>query len=222
MKNKRQVRYKIIGEGKPLVFLHGNGEDSNIFINQIDYFKDKYQLILIDTVMHGMSNNSYAKYNFFELASDVSNILAKLNIKKASFIGFSDGANILYHLALKHGDLIDKGVAISGNINPFGFKLSVLLAIKIKEYFYFFFNRKKYYLYYLMGSNPRLKYSDLSKIDNNFLIIAGAKEEIKQSHTKKISKNIKNSKLILRSDFDHYAITKKPLIINEIISDYLK
>ncbi len=34
-----KLYYQEKGTGEPLILLHGNGEDSSYFINQIDYFQ---------------------------------------------------------------------------------------------------------------------------------------------------------------------------------------
>ena len=35
------------GSGQPMVLLHGNGEDSSYFVNQISFFESKY-LVMAD------------------------------------------------------------------------------------------------------------------------------------------------------------------------------
>ena len=41
------------GSGQPMVLLHGNGEDSSYFVNQISFFESKYLVIAVDTRGHG-------------------------------------------------------------------------------------------------------------------------------------------------------------------------
>ncbi len=213
--------YEVVGTGYPLVFLHGNGEDHNIFNNQINYFKDKYQLILIDTIMHGKSNYSYRKYNFYELAILVINVLKKEKIDKANFVGFSDGANILLHLSLLNKDIVNKAVLISGNINPRGLKFKTYLSTKLLEYKYLLTRNTKYYFYYLMGSQPKLKFKQLNKINNDFLVIAGAQDVIKLSHTKKLSNKL-NASLTIIENGNHFSLINKAKEVNNIIEEYLK
>lgn len=216
----RKIHYEIIGEGYPLIFLHGNQEDSTIFVKQIEYFKDRYQIILIDTIMHGQSNNSFQKYDFFALAHDVLNIMATEKIEKANFIGYSDGANILFHIAILNDTVINKGVAISGNIHYRGLKRKLRNEICKDTRRYFKIGSDKYYLLYLMHRQPTLKFKDLHKITSDLLIIAGSDDVIKTRHTIKISKNIQNAKLKIVDGFNHYAVVEKPDETNEIIVDY--
>ena len=37
------------GTGQPMVLLHGNGEDSSYFVNQMSFFESKYHVIAVDT-----------------------------------------------------------------------------------------------------------------------------------------------------------------------------
>ena len=40
------------GTGQPMVLLHGNGEDSSYFVNQMSFFESKYHVIAVDTIYH--------------------------------------------------------------------------------------------------------------------------------------------------------------------------
>ena len=44
------------GQGKPLVFFHGWGFDSQIWLPLIPFFKDSYQLILVDLPGFGFTS----------------------------------------------------------------------------------------------------------------------------------------------------------------------
>ena len=41
------------GEGKPLILLHGNGEDGSYFKHQMEEFSPDYRVIALDTRGHG-------------------------------------------------------------------------------------------------------------------------------------------------------------------------
>ena len=53
---KIKLHYEEKGTGQPMVLLHGNGEDSSYFKNQIEYFSKKYRVIAVDT--RGTENRS--------------------------------------------------------------------------------------------------------------------------------------------------------------------
>ncbi len=49
------IFYRITGTGKPVVFIHGFGEDGDIWQNQIAFLKDHFQLIIPDLPGSGRS-----------------------------------------------------------------------------------------------------------------------------------------------------------------------
>ena len=42
------------GQGEPLILLHGNGESSDYFKNQIDVFAEKYHVFIRFSAQEGM------------------------------------------------------------------------------------------------------------------------------------------------------------------------
>jgi pimeloyl-ACP methyl ester carboxylesterase len=44
--NSSIINYQVIGTGKPILLIHGFGEDGNIWQNQIEYLKENYQIII--------------------------------------------------------------------------------------------------------------------------------------------------------------------------------
>ena len=51
----KDIYYQISGEGFPIVFLHGNGEDHHIFDQAVLQLSKQYQCICIDSRYHGQS-----------------------------------------------------------------------------------------------------------------------------------------------------------------------
>ena len=43
-----KLNYEEKGKGFPLILLHGNGENTNYFKNQINFFSEQYRVIAID------------------------------------------------------------------------------------------------------------------------------------------------------------------------------
>lgn len=67
--NNTEVYYRVIGNGQPIIFIHGFGEDGTIWDNQVLILKDKFQLIIPDLPGSGKSPTS--KYDLsMELMAD--------------------------------------------------------------------------------------------------------------------------------------------------------
>ncbi|MGX7024683.1 alpha/beta fold hydrolase [Vagococcus hydrophili] len=115
-KDGSPIFYRTIGQGEPLFFIHGNSGSHQYFKRQIDYFKDHYQLILMDTRDHGLSKNKTDKLTFEQIMADIKMILKNEKIKKTAFFGFSDGANIALTFATYNQEFVSKLILVSPNI----------------------------------------------------------------------------------------------------------
>lgn len=88
-----QVHYFISRCKKPagvLFFTHGLTADSSMFEKQVDYFKDKYDIVLWDVPCHGLSR-PYNNFTYRETADALNDIFIAENIEKAILIGMSMG-----------------------------------------------------------------------------------------------------------------------------------
>ncbi|MCC9684230.1 alpha/beta hydrolase, partial [Streptococcus agalactiae] len=48
-KDGSDIYYRVVGQGQPIVFLHGNSLSSRYFDKQIAYFSKYYQVIVMDS-----------------------------------------------------------------------------------------------------------------------------------------------------------------------------
>ena len=222
-----QIHFCAIGQGKPVVFLHGNGENYKVFRQQAVYFKMNYRLVFIDSRGHGQSSMGKEDLNFDRMAEDVVRVLEHLKINKAAFVGFSDGANLGINIALKYPSYVEKLAAVSGNINPHGMDKKFYYTIK-GQYKVFdllskihpFFNRKKQ-LYSLMLFHPRISFGSLAEIKAPVLVVAGDRDMIKDSHTRAIAAAIPDARLKIIKDAGHMGIFNKADEYNQVIEEFL-
>jgi 3-oxoadipate enol-lactonase len=86
------IPYLRIGEGEPLVFIHGLGEVKEGWGNQFE-FADHYDLIIPDLRGHGeyITNIEISIPHF---ARDIINLLKELEIKSAHICGLSMGGAV--------------------------------------------------------------------------------------------------------------------------------
>jgi pimeloyl-ACP methyl ester carboxylesterase len=103
------IYYKIIGKGKPAIFLHGFAEDGNVWQYQIDHLKDQYQLIIPDIPGSGQSAiaNRQTGVDIDELAESIKAILDEEKIINCTMIGHSMGGYITLALAEKYPGLLN-------------------------------------------------------------------------------------------------------------------
>ncbi len=103
------IYYRIIGKGKPVVFLHGFAEDGNVWQYQIDFLKDHYQLIIPDIPGSGQSAmaNWQDEIGIDELAESIKAILDEEKITNCTMIGHSMGGYITLALAEKYPQVLN-------------------------------------------------------------------------------------------------------------------
>ena len=99
---------RIIGEGKPLLILHGFlGMSDNWKTLGSKYAENGFQVHLIDQRNHGKSFHS-ENFDYEVLAADVKNYMEHHKIAKTALIGHSMGGKTAMQFACTHPKLIEK------------------------------------------------------------------------------------------------------------------
>ncbi|MPW24849.1 alpha/beta fold hydrolase [Alkalibaculum sp. M08DMB] len=226
--NTAKIFYQVFGENqRTIIFLHGNGEDWNVFYNQIKPCSKHFKVVTIDSRGHGKSTFGSEQLSITIMANDVIEVMNELNITRADVIGFSDGGNIAIQLALKYPQRIEKLVIAGANLYPRGIKTIAQIPTVLKFYFYMsislFSNRAKEQLQILnlMVNNPKFKIENLKGIKTPTLVLAGEDDMIKEEHTELIANSISNSSLEIIPNTSHFIFYEEPHKVNAIIISYL-
>lgn len=99
---------KILGEGEPLLILHGFlGMSDNWKTLGNQYALAGFETHLIDQRNHGKSFHS-TDFNYDILAQDIQEYLKQQNIEKTTILGHSMGGKTAMQFACNHPDLVKK------------------------------------------------------------------------------------------------------------------
>ena len=91
-----------LGEGNPVVLIHGLPLSDAMFEYQYQYLVEKgCRVIGITLRGFGKSDKPYGPYNYDVFAQDIKTALDKLNIQQATLGGFSMGGAIALHYVAK-------------------------------------------------------------------------------------------------------------------------
>jgi pimeloyl-ACP methyl ester carboxylesterase len=95
--------YEQIGEGTPLVFIHGAFADSQIWEPQWHYFSSQYRLVRYDLRGHGKTGiSTLDRYSMNTFADDLKSLLDSLEFVSPVLCGLSWGGSIAQAFAVRN------------------------------------------------------------------------------------------------------------------------
>ena len=222
-----RIAYYDVGRGKPLVLLHGNGEDSSYWNTQIPELTRFYRVIAVDSRGHGASGSGGHGLSFEMMAEDLKTVLDTLGVKKAHFLGFSDGGNLAIKFALTYPEYIDKLILNAANVEMFsGVEPQVQLASMARlrcccgaERFSKKRRRAEGMCSGLMV-HPYGVIDDLERLTMPTLIIVGEHRCNTRKADKEMASHIPHAKSVFR-DGDHFVAAKQPSRFNRTVIEFL-
>ncbi|MBR5631228.1 MAG: alpha/beta hydrolase [Bacteroidales bacterium] len=214
------------GGGKPLILLHGNGEDGSYFKHQINCFSADYRVIAIDTRGHGQSSRGEKPFTIVQFAEDLHDFMDEKGIAKAILLGFSDGGNIALTFALKYPERVERMIVDGANLFPRGVKPLYQWPIEIGYRIAKLFAKKSdkakqnAEMLGLMVNEPHIDPVELARLTMPVLVVAGTKDMIKESHTRLIHNSLPNAQLAIL-DGDHFVANKNAEAFNAAVETFL-
>ena len=79
--------YEVVGEGAPLLFVHGLGSSSRDWEEQVDFFANRYKVIVFDVRGHGKSGKPPGPYSIPLFATDTAKMLKVLGVGPSHVVG---------------------------------------------------------------------------------------------------------------------------------------
>ena len=212
--NGIDLYYEKSGEGRPLIMVHGNGEDHGIFDEAADVLKDRFTCYRVDSRGHGQST-PVGELHYRDMADDMIAFMEALDLQDVLFYGFSDGGIIGLIAAAKCKRI--SGLIVSGaNLNPKGVKWPLRAVFRVM------YAAKKDPKVRLMLQEPDIRDGELAAISARTLVLAGSRDLVSEKQTKQIAAGIPGAELRIREGEDHGSYIVHSRKIGEIIRDYAK
>jgi pimeloyl-ACP methyl ester carboxylesterase len=102
------IYYRIYGKGKPIIFIHGFGEDGDVWQNQITFLQENFLVIVPDLPGSGRSSMLTGdNISIDDYATVIKTILQEEKIVTCAMIGHSMGGYITLAFAEKYPDMLD-------------------------------------------------------------------------------------------------------------------
>ena len=185
--NGIKMYYEVHGSGRPLIMVHGNSEDHNIFYDSRVLLSRHFTVYTVDSRGHGHSTR-VEELHYSDMAEDMIAFMDQLDLRDVVFYGFSDGG-IIGLLAAMKCDRIGMLITSGANLTPAGviapFRLIAKAAYAVTK------DPKMK----LMITEPDITSEELAQIRVPAVIMAGEKDLIPGKETAKIAMSIPGAKM---------------------------
>ena len=212
--NGVRLHYAVEGEGRPVLLVHGNAEDHDLFDVEIGQLvRAGFRVFAPDSRGHG-ANEPLQEYHFDDMAEDMYQFIKAMKIDKPAFYGHSDGGIIGLLLEMNHPGTLGI-MAVSGvNLVPEG-----IVPEFIEEYTQI--NEKEHDpLITLMLTEPHIDPESLREISIPVLVTAGENDLILPSETDRIYSNLPDAELVIVEGADHGSYIVESEIMGNLLLDF--
>lgn len=228
------LHVEIVGNGRPLVLLHGNSQSSRMFDRMRPALAARYQTISIDARGHGRSVRADAPLSFAGMADDVDSVMSQLFARglvagtalRFALFGFSDGANIAMMFAMEHSTQLSALVLNAGNLVPEGMRSFAhwqieiaVAALRVVSFLPAAARRRE--IWDLMLREPQIAPRQLASIGVPTLVLVGEHDVIRREESARIAAAIAGSEFAIVPRAGHMLATRRPRVVVEIVRRFL-
>jgi haloacetate dehalogenase len=110
--NGIEIAYDVVGQGPPVLFLHGFPQTRAMWRRIVAAFSDRFTCITADLRGYGASSKpepgeEAVNYTFRAMADDQVALMRHLGFETFRLVGHDRGARVAHRLALDHPDMVE-------------------------------------------------------------------------------------------------------------------
>lgn len=230
------IWYAAFGEGFPVILLHGGMGHAGNWGEQVPALVDAgYRPVVIDSRGHGHSTRDGRPYSYAMMAEDTIAVMNTLQIERAAFVGWSDGAVIALLLADKYPDRAAGVLYFACNVDPSGVKpfemtpvIGRCLSRHVKDYQRLSatpgdFDAFSEAVGEMQRTQPNLSAEDLARITVPVTVLHSEHDEfITREHAEYLARTIPSAEFAFMEGVSHFAPVQRPEVFNAEILAFLK
>lgn len=222
--NDLQLYYEIYGEGQPMVVLLENGMRWNGPTHFPHFLEKKFQIIAVDLRGIGKSKEELKdhEYSFDLYASDINQLLEKLQLDSVFVWGQGLGAMTGIYLAKNHPNKVKKLLANTVSLNSDTTGIVPEVYHEFSNYIEAVEDPQSQKLLKFAYLYPNVPLSELHKIQAEVLLLFGDRDVVKLEHTIDIFKNLPKANLCIMPGTTLIAPEEKKALFFQIADDFFE
>jgi pimeloyl-ACP methyl ester carboxylesterase len=232
--------YDEVGEGDPLVLLHGGLVTNDTWGMQMPEFGARFHVFAPERRAHGHTPDVEGPLSYDDMAADTIGFLETVVGGPAHLVGWSDGGIVGLLVAMARPDLVRKLVAISANYDTKGMapgagemlesltpdgddaamfrQMYEAASPDGPEHWSVVFGK----FMEMVATQPNISVGDLARIGAPTLVMVGDDDVVSLEHTTSLYSAIPDAELALVPGTSHALTMEKPELVNRIVLDFLE
>jgi pimeloyl-ACP methyl ester carboxylesterase len=233
--NSTLLWFATVGQGEPVVLLHGGLADSDWWGDQVAVLRERHRVILLDSRGQGRSARDARPLGYDLMADDVVALLDRLGLPRADLVGWSDGAIVALDLALRYPGRVGKVLAFAANARPEGLRphpaanpaYAAFLAraragYRSRSPTPWAYDALLAGLHAMWRREPNRSDADLRSIRAPMLLALGDHDEVvRRDHAVHLAATIPGARLVVLPDVGHFAFLQDPTTFNRMMLSFL-
>jgi pimeloyl-ACP methyl ester carboxylesterase len=221
--NGHALCYAELGEGPPLLLLHGGGDSGeHSFEHQIGTLGARRRIVAPDQVGQGRTPAIPGPLSYRAMMEDTAALLGLLELSGADAVGFSDGGILALMLAVHHPMLVRRVVISGANIAPGGLVPAHLKGLRKAQRANPESTADKLAkLWFTSPVASEISLAALATVAQPVLVICGDHDIVTLEHTLEIYRALPNAQLCVLPGTGHGTFAERPERVNPIVAEFL-
>jgi pimeloyl-ACP methyl ester carboxylesterase len=218
----------------PILLLHGGLVSSATSWSDVpDQLHRNHRVVMFDRRGHGHTADTPEPFHYRSMAQEAAAVIEALSLGPVNAVGYSDGANVLLHLALDRPELLRAMALISGNFHhdalyPDGEQmLDSFVEVSADLYAEYSPDGAEHWpivaakgLKMAFHEEPTFSIEDLAHISTPTLVLAGDDDMFPATHTVALYGALPNAQLAILPGASHLVVFEQPALLAELIHTF--